>query len=198
MQLVGMMTAFALLLRSPWWVSFLLAGAISLAAAALLPDAYKIAGLLCSFPFVVIGLLAAWRQRNVVSAEQALALHQTLAKMHWRDFLPLITKSFIQQGYTVTLLNHSLADFSIHQKGQTTLVCAKRWKAAAWGMDTLQALLAEREAHDATHLICVSLQAMPMPLKSFANQHRVTWLAGQSLWTWVAPQLLSTTNPPKR
>jgi restriction system protein len=178
---------FALLLRSPWWVSFLLAGAISLAAAALLPDAYKIAGLLCSFPFVVIGLLAAWRQRNVVSAEQALALHQTLAKMHWRDFLPLITKSFIQQGYTVTLLNHSLADFSIHQKGQTTLVCAKRWKAAAWGMDHLQALVAQREEHQAIRLVCVSLQSLPKSLQSFTIQNRIDWLSDQALWALVAP-----------
>jgi len=59
-------------------------------------------------------------------------------------------------------------------------------------------LLGEREAHDASHLICVSLQAMPIPLKSFATQQRVTWLAGQSLWALVAPVYPSTSIQPTR
>ena len=189
---------FAILLRSPWWMSFLLVAAISLASSALLPTDYKVLGALCSLPFAVIGAMAAWRQRSLLSPAQADAVQSAMAAMHWREFSPLLSQAFVHQGYTVTALPQGLADFKLTRQGQTTLVCAKRWKAAAWGMDTLQALLDEREAHDATHLICVSLQAMPMPLKSFANQHRVTWLAGQSLWTWVAPQLLSTTNPPKR
>jgi restriction system protein len=179
-------------------MSFLLVAAISLASSALLPTDYKVLGALCSLPFAVIGAMAAWRQRSLLSPAQADAVQSAMAAMHWREFSPLLSQAFVHQGYTVTALPQGLADFKLTRQGQTTLVCAKRWKAAAWGMDTLQALLAEREAHDATHLICVSLQAMPMPLKSFANQHRVTWLAGQSLWTWVAPQLLSTTNPPKR
>jgi hypothetical protein len=47
----------------------------------------------------------------------------------------------------------------------------------------------EREAMDATHLVCVSLQDMPPGLKKFAQQHGVTWLSGQSLWALVAPVL---------
>ena len=178
---------FAILLRSPWWMSFLLVAAISLASSALLPADYKVVGALCSLPFAVIGAMAAWRQRNLLSPAQADALQSALAAMHWREFSPLLSQAFVHQGYTVTALSQGLADFKLTRQGQTTLVCAKRWKAAAWGMDNLQALLGEREAHDASHLICVSLQAMPISLKRFATQQRVTWLAGQSLWALVAP-----------
>ena len=50
---------FAILLRSPWWMSFLLVAAISLASSALLPTEYKVVGALCSLPFAVIGAMAA-------------------------------------------------------------------------------------------------------------------------------------------
>ena len=184
---------FAILLRSPWWVSFVLVAAISLAASALLPDEYKIVGALCSLPFAVVGAMAAWRQRNQLSPAQAQALQTALAEMHWREFSPLLSQAFVHQGYTVTALSHGLADFALKRQGRTTLVCAKRWKAAAWGMDSLQALLSERDSQDALGLMCVSLQDMPQPLKKFAAQHHVTWLSGQSLWALVAPVHASTT-----
>ncbi len=180
---------FALLLRSPWWVSFLLVAAISLAPAALLPEDYRQVGVLCSFPFVVIGLMAAWRQRKLIGADEALALHQCLADMNWRDFSPLLTQAFTSQGYTVTPLNHPMADFLIRKQGLTTVVCAKRWKAAAWGMDHLQALVAQRDAHQASLLMCISLQAVPASLRSFAAQNKITWMSDQALWGLMAPVL---------
>ena len=176
---------FAVLLRSPWWVSFVLVAVIALASYALLPDDYKLVGALCSLPFAVIGTLAAWRQRGQLSPAQADALQRTLAAMHWREFSPLICQAFEREGYSVTVLNHGTADFILTRQGKTTLVCAKRWKAAAWGIDNLRALLSEQEAQEASHLICVSLQPMPSPLKNIASQHPVTWLAGQSLWSLV-------------
>lgn len=176
---------FAVLLRSPWWVSFVLVAVISLASSALLPDDYKLVGALCSLPFAVVGTLAAWRQRGQLSPSQADALQHALATMHWREFSPLLCQAFERQGYSVTVLNHGTADFILTREGKTTLVCAKRWKAAAWGIDNLRALLSEQEAQEASQLICVSLQPMPSPLKSIASQHPVTWLAGQSLWSLV-------------
>ncbi len=187
---------FAVLLRAPWWVSFVLVAAISLASSALLPNEYKAVGALCSFPFAVVGALAAWRQRNQLSPTQEDALQNALGAMHWREFSALLHQAFELQGYTVAPLAHGLADFSLTRQGQTTLVCAKRWKAAAWGMDNLQTLVNERQTQHATHLMCVSLQDIPQPLKKFAAQHQVTWLSGQSLWALVAPVHASTSPKP--
>ena len=178
---------FAVLLRSPWWVSFVLAAALALAASALLPDEYKTVGALSSFPFVVVGVIAAWRQRANLSPEQAQALQSELAAMNWRAFSQLLQQAYAQQGYAVSALPNSVMDLKLSRQGQTTVVCAKRWKAAAWGQESLQALADERATLDATHLVCVSLQDMPPGLKKFAQQHGVTWLSGQSLWALVAP-----------
>jgi len=179
---------FAVLLRSPWWVSFIVVTAISLASSALLPNEFKLMGALSSFPFAVIGVMAAWRQRSHISPALADALQSDLAKMNWREFSPLLNQAFVRQGYTVTALTNGAGDFVLMRQGKTTLVCARRWKAAAWGMDNLQTLLSESESHSTSQLMCVSLQAMPNTLKSFATQHRVTWLAGQSLWALIAPE----------
>jgi restriction system protein len=180
---------FAVLLRSPWWVSFVLAAALGLAAAALLPEAYKSVGALSSFPFVAVGVIAAWRQRANLSPQQAEAIQSQLAAMNWRSFAQVLQQAYAQEGYAVSAVPNGMTDLRLTRQGQTTLVCAKRWKAAAWGLETLQALLAEREALDATHLVCVSLQDIPPGLKSFAQQHGITWLSGPSLWALVGARM---------
>ena len=180
---------FAVLLRSPWWISMVLAAALALAASALLPEAYKSVGALSCFPFVVVGVIAAWRQRANLSPEQAQALQSELAAMNWRAFSQLLQQAYALQGYEVSAVPNSVMDLKLKRQGQTTVVCAKRWKAAAWGQESLHALVDERATLDATHLVCVSLQDIPPGLKKFAQQHGVTWLSGQSLWALVAPLL---------
>ena len=77
---------FAILLRSPWWMSFCLVAVFALGSKALLPDQYVIYGVLGGFPFVLIGFIAAWQQLRAPSpARVALAL-EGAASMSWRDF----------------------------------------------------------------------------------------------------------------
>ena len=188
---------FAILLRSPWWVSFLLVAVISTVAFALLPNDFKFVGVLSSFPFAVVGTIAAWRQRSQLSSVEAEALQSAMAGMNWREFSTLLKQAFVKEGYTVTAVPPSdgLGDFLLTRQGQTTLVCAKRWKAAAWGIDNMQTLLSEKEAHGASHLMCVSLLATPNTLKKFATQQPVTWLSGQALWALVASIYPNTARP---
>ncbi|MGL5002995.1 MAG: restriction endonuclease, partial [Casimicrobium sp.] len=61
---------FARLLRAPWWVSFIVAAVVGAAAFALFPKDIKAAGALSSVPFIVIGLIAAWKQRGTLSPKQ--------------------------------------------------------------------------------------------------------------------------------
>ena len=51
---------FALLLRSPWWISFVLVACVALISKALLPSEYFIYGALGGFPIFVVGCIAAW------------------------------------------------------------------------------------------------------------------------------------------
>ena len=77
---------FAVLMRNPWWYSFLLAGGVSLIAAALLPQQFKIFGVLGTFPFWVTGLVALKRQWNAPSQAAIAAEVTRLSGLNWTDF----------------------------------------------------------------------------------------------------------------
>ena len=148
---------FATLLRSPWWVSILVMLGVALVAGALLPDAYKIVGMLGGFPFLVIGVIAAWRQRNALSAERINELTEQARGLGWTEFSNLLEKGFIQQGFTVSRLRNNAADFRLEKYGHITLVSAKRWKAATVGADTVQELSQACESAEAASCSLLSL-----------------------------------------
>jgi len=172
---------FATLLRAPWWVSFLVMLAVALVAGALLPDAYKTAGMLGAFPFFVIGVMAAWRQRNAISANRIQELVEQARGMGWRDFSVLVEEALRQQGFVVTRLAGGPADFQIEKNGRITLVSAKRWKAATVGAEHLRELLAERESRDAFSCTCMSLGVFSQAAIDLANDSPMQLLGSANI-----------------
>ena len=167
---------FATLLRAPWWVSFVVMLAVALVAGALLPDAYKIAGMLGAFPFLVIGIMAAWRQRNAISQERIQQLADQARSMGWRDFSILVEEALRQQGFEVSRLSSGPADFQIEKNGRITLVSAKRWKAATVGAEHLRELLAARESQQAFSCTCMSLGTFSPSAIDLASQNPIQLL----------------------
>jgi restriction system protein len=162
---------FATLLRAPWWVSFVVMLAVALAAGALLPDAYKTAGMLGGFPFLVIGVIAAWRQRNALSHDRIEALTGQARAMAWREFAAVVETALRKQGFEVRPLHSGPADFEIEKNGRITLVSAKRWKAASVGAEPLRELLAAVESREAFSCSCMSLGAFSQAAVALAQQH---------------------------
>ncbi len=164
---------FAILLRSPWWMSVLIVGVISLLSGALLPAAYVPFGVMGAFPFLVIAVMAGWRQMRApdpARVADALVLAGTLS---WRDFSTLLEQAYVRQGYTVTRLNGTAADFSLSKDGRIELVSAKRWKAAVHGLDSLSDLVALREARDAQQCTYISLNPLTYKALAFAQAQGV-------------------------
>jgi len=56
---------FAILLRSPWWISILVAAGIVMAARFVVSEVYAV---FAALPFIVIGGVAGWRQLRAPSA----------------------------------------------------------------------------------------------------------------------------------
>ena len=119
---------FAVLLRSPWWISMVVAAVIALLAKAFGPAQYANGMALGGFPFVVIGLLALRRQWGVPSAAQVAAMLPRLVAMPWAEFSAALRAAYERQGYQVKPCTGA-ADFELVQSGRTTLVLARRWKA---------------------------------------------------------------------
>ncbi|MBP8839674.1 MAG: restriction endonuclease, partial [Giesbergeria sp.] len=77
---------FAILLRSPWWISFVIATAIVAASVAWLPARFAVYGAIGGLPIAVVGVIAAWRQLRAPSAVQISANVDAALAMPWRDF----------------------------------------------------------------------------------------------------------------
>jgi restriction system protein len=189
---------FAILLRSPWWASAGLAAAIGLVAFALLPASVRAAGALAGFPFIVIAVMAAWRQRQLPSAARVEQVRQAVAAMAWPAFAKLLEQAFVRDGYQVTRASGNNAsasvDFVLERQSRRMLVSARRWKSAHLGIEGLRALQAAREAagddliNDA---LVISLGAPTEAALAFAAEQRIAvWQAAE-----VAQALRGMTLP---
>ncbi len=139
---------FAILLRSPWWASFLLAGAITVAVAALAPDRFKLLGAFGALPLYGVGCFAAWRQWKAPPAAAVAAQLEALCSMPWREFSAALNRAWAAQGAQVQTLTGLEADFCVEQAGRTVLVSARRWKAANHGVEAIEHLAAAMRKRD--------------------------------------------------
>jgi len=161
---------FAILLRKPWWISLVIAALISLLARALLPADLAVAGMLGSFPFVVIAAMAAWRQRGAPTAAQRELLQQRLQAMSAREFSTLVEAAWRSQGFEVRPLKGAGADLALDKGGQLTLMSLRRWKAASTGVEPLRELQAAREHHKADAGIYLAGGEISDKARSYARE----------------------------
>jgi len=171
---------FAVLLRSPWWVSVLVVLLVGLVARALLPADYALMAVLGTFPFLVIAAMAAWRQWRSPSAARLEAALARAAGLGWRDFALWVEQAAARQGYTVTRLDGEAADFRLERQGQLSLLSCRRWKAASHGVEALRALQAAC-AQQGAHGVYLSLGPVSEAAARHAQQHGLQLLHGPAL-----------------
>ena len=173
---------FAVLLRSPWWVSISIAVVLGVVGAALLPDGFRVVGALSGLPFGVIGAIAAFRQWRVPSAARVARTRQALATMAWPAFAELLEQAFRRDGYTVQRGQSAAVDFELVRQGRRMLVSARRWKSARTGQEALRALQAAREGDSqAPDALYIGLGELSDNARPFAARHRIA--------IWQAPEI---------
>jgi len=180
---------FAVLLRSPWWVSVAIAAGLALLAVALLPAEYRVVGAVSALPFVVIGAMAARRQWRLPSTAQVSHTLQAVGRMAWPEFARQLEEAFQRQGYTVERGNSAAVDFELQRQGRRTLVCAKRWKSARVGLEPLRALQAAREAADASDALFIGLGELTDNARPYAARHGIT--------LWQSAELAQALHVPR-
>ena len=164
---------FAVLLRSPWWVSFAVAGALSLLAVVLLPQAYRAVGALSSFPFVVIGVIALRRQWSQPGAGERALVTERLGSMNWVEFAPLAREALAGSDRIVRSFEGESADFEVHTPTGRTLVSARRWKSARLGVEALRDLKQTCEGAGAAAAIFICLGEVSEPAQRFAAANAI-------------------------
>ena len=164
---------FAVLLRSPWWISFAIAVAVALVASALMPREYRPVAVLSGLPFAVIGLIAVLRQSRLPRAARIEQTTQAVSAMAWPQFSGLLEEAFRRDGYAVERGRSGAVDFELERKGRRMLVSARRWKSARTGAEPLRALQDARDASDATDALYISLGELTDNARSLAAEHRI-------------------------
>ena len=172
---------FAILMRSPWWVSLLVAVAVIVAAHFALPQKIENYAWVMGLPFVFVGAMAAWKQLRVPSPERVAATLQAAGALSWRDFADAMEEALKRDGYTVTRLNGPAADFALDKQGRSALLSCKRWKAARHGLEPLRELEAARQAQQSDEAIYVSIVELTENAQRFATEKGMRLLQGATL-----------------
>ncbi len=175
---------FAVLLRSPWWVSFLLAGGAFLGMRLLVPDLYAVAGAL---PFIVIAAVVAWKRLHAPSAAKIAAGLEALRAMTWEQFARALEEGFRREGYSVKRTDGA-ADLELEKAGAVSLVSARRWKAAVTGMEPLKELVAAGEKRGARECVYVSAGELSGNARGFAKEKRIRMVEGVALVLLARPR----------
>ena len=127
---------FAILLRSRWWLSLLLA----LGVFALIRLFFPVAvAAFVAAPFAAIGLYAAFQQLRRPSEKRIAKTLEQARALPSDAFCAALEEAFRREGYAVTRA-HGGADLRLTQEGRTTLVVCKRWKAMRTGIEPLREL----------------------------------------------------------
>jgi len=172
---------FAILLRSPWWASALVAAAIFGALRFFVPAGYA---LFAALPFIVIALYVAWKALRAPSSRRIAATLERVRAMSWDEFSATIEEAFRREGYTVKRLGSERpagADFELVQGSRSTLVACKRWKAMRTGIEPLRELEDARRAREAAECIYVATGEVTAQARAFAAERNIRVVEGAEL-----------------
>lgn len=161
---------FAILLRSQWWVSALVAAALIAGLRLLMPTMYAVAAAL---PFIVIGAYVAWKQIREPSGRRIGKALERLRAMPWDEFAAAMAQAYAREGYEVTRLQSAQADLELARTGRKTLVACKRWKATRTGIEPLRELEAARKAREADECIYVAAGEITGQARAFAAERGI-------------------------
>lgn len=172
---------FAILLRSPWWVSLSVAAGIVVLAQVALPAQYFIFGAVGALPFLVIGSITSWRQMQQPSAARVSGTVEKVTAMNWPAFSALLEAAYRRDGYVVRRISAPGADLEMTRDGRKTLVGAKRWKAARTGIEPMRELVDARERLEADEIVFVATGPVTEQALQFAVEKRIRVVQGPEL-----------------
>nr|WP_315846030.1 restriction endonuclease [uncultured Achromobacter sp.] len=172
---------FAVLLRSPWWMSAGVAVLLCVGGFAALPLDFAAMGVFAAVPFAVISIMAAYKQLRAPSGTRVQAVAETAAAMSWADFADTVEAGFKRDGCEVQRLQTPGADFALSKDGHVAIVSAKRWKAARVGVEPLRELQAAREKRGAREAIYIALGDVSDNAWAYAKAQGVSLMTAPEL-----------------
>jgi restriction system protein len=166
---------FAVLLRSPWWVSLGIASGVFFLARLFVPPVYAA---FVPLPFLLIAGIVIWRRLQRPSARKVAARLEALRAMPREQFAATLEQGFRRQGYGVTRIETGL---QLTKSGRVSLVDCRRWKATRTGVEPLRESHAAWEKSEAQELIYVAVGEVTENARAFARQKNIRLMGDEEL-----------------
>jgi len=174
---------FAILLRSRWWMSFVVGFGLFAVVRLIIPDTYAV---MVPLPFVVIGCIAAWRQLRAPNAARVAERLEALRALPWRDFSAALESAYRREGYAVRRLAGGAADLELERDGRRTLVSAKRWKVARAGTELMRALTELPRAGEEDERVFIAAGELSEQARAYAKANAIRIVEGSELVALIA------------
>jgi restriction system protein len=168
---------FAILLRSPWWVSGLAAIGLAALLRVFLPLEFALFGAL---PFAVIAAVAGWRQLRRPGPKRIAATLERARALSADAFCAALEEGFRRQGYG-TRRGEGAADLVLTKNGIVTVVGCRRWKAARTGVEPLREFDARTLESGAHKRIYVAVGEVSDTARAFAARKAIRLVQEEEL-----------------
>ena len=172
---------FAILLRSKWWVSILLAAAVFVVVRIFLPVGFA---LFAALPFAAIGIYAAFKQLKRPGAKRIAKTLERARALSLEGFCSELEDGFRREGYDAARgegRNEGGADVVLMHKGMLALVACKRWKAMRTGIEPLKEFDAATSARGAHIRMYVAVGEVTDNARAFAEEKKIRLLNEEDL-----------------
>ena len=168
---------FAVLSRSPWWVSTGLGLGIFLLMRIWLPLEMAVFGAL---PFIGIGCYAGYLQLKRPGAKRIARTLERARALPAEEFRAALAEGFKRDGFSAEPANGG-ADLVLTNKGRVTLVACKRWKAGRTGIEPLREFEAATRERGAHARMYVAVGEVTDNARTFAAENRIQLLQEEDL-----------------
>jgi restriction system protein len=168
---------FAILLRSRWWLSLLLALGVFALTRLFFPAGVAA---FAAAPFAVIGFYAAFQQLRRPGAKHVARTLERARALPWDGFRTALEEAFRREGCAVKRLDRGV-DLELTREGRVTLVGCKRWKAVRTGIEPLREFDAASAARGADGRIYVAAGEVTENARAFAQEKKIRLLEADEL-----------------
>jgi len=164
---------FAVLLRSPWWDSFLIAAFFIAVSVILGGNTYVILGITAALPFIGIGIAAAVRQSKLPSQKRIVEIAELAQTLPAKDIASKISESYINAGFEIAEFKPNTAELALTRGYRKILLSTKRFKASNTGVGPLKDLVQSGEEVEATSYVFVALGTVSDAAVEYASENKI-------------------------
>ncbi len=172
---------FAVLIRSPWWYSVLIALLVVAISLVLVGGKYLVLGVATAMPFIGIAIYSVYSQSQRPGAKRIEEVEQAVRKMPVSELAKKIAANYEKIKFDVVEFKGDEAELELERGVHKLLLSCKRFKAAKTGIEPLKKLTAAGEKREMSGYLYVTLGEISANALKYANEHNIELIRAEGL-----------------